>query len=110
MLKTIPPTSSLPSLARLSSHSPNLISSALSNLRALYFPTPPQKVILPKGRLDHQIYDSSFPDSGYTSAEEDELEVEEEVILTLMICENSSDTEDIDILRSDTFECEFAIK
>jgi len=32
------------------------------------------------------------------------------VILTLMICENSSDTEDIDILRSDTFECEFAIK
>jgi protein-lysine N-methyltransferase EEF2KMT len=109
-MNPIPPSSSLPSLAQLSKHSLGSISSALSNLRSLYFPAPPPKVILFKRHLDHQIHDSTVPDSGYASAEEDDPDVEEGDLSVLMISGSDPYTVDVDILRSDTFEREFSIK
>jgi len=53
------------------------------------------------------------PDSGYASAEEeedDELETEEGDVSALAICGDDQDNMDIDVLRCDSFEREFAIK
>lgn len=101
-----PPTSSLPPLRKLPEYPLETITSALSNLRSLYFPPPPQKISLLKRHLTSRIHDLSVPDSGYASAEEeedDEQELEEGELPKIA-------DEDRDLLRADTFEREFTIK
>ncbi|KAI0830833.1 putative methyltransferase-domain-containing protein, partial [Trametes gibbosa] len=106
-----PPTSSLPPLSKLPSYSLAQISQAVDNLRAIYFEpdTPPKPTIAlpkPKALPKHFIHDTSVPDSGYASAEGEE-EDEGEELRQEMSTEPFSDP---DVLRSDTFEREFAIR
>ncbi|CAL1694808.1 unnamed protein product [Somion occarium] len=109
--KPVPPTSNLPPLARLSSSSLSQIKNALHNLRTLYFSshistTPPIPLrALPK----HLIHDTTVPDSGYASAEEDEDDGMTDFEPSRS-SEGNDDDEDIAILRADTFEREFAVR
>lgn len=108
MQSTIRPISSLPPLRQLSLHTLNSIQQALAGLRSLYFPPAPPRLVLHKRHAAAvRIHDESAPDSGYASAEgeEDEDEVEEAEVSQKLIGHD-----DIDVLRSDPFEREFAIK
>ncbi|TFY52175.1 hypothetical protein EVG20_g10673, partial [Dentipellis fragilis] len=121
------PTSSLPPLAHISQRTSAEVKAALDNLRAIYFPPPPPpapsriiKVPKRNPKLRHLIHDISVPDSGYASAEEEDVEetqiVEEPVTVSLSPeaeahdAADENENEDLDILRSDTFERTFAIK
>ncbi|CAA7264988.1 unnamed protein product [Cyclocybe aegerita] len=101
------PTLSLPPLGRLAMHSTEQIRLALYNLRNLYFHhTLPDSsavsgLMLPKRTIQHLIHDTSVPDSGYASAEDED---DEEFNAT-----SDSDTE-IELLRADPLEHAFAIK
>ena len=108
MQSTIRPISSLPPLRQLSLHTLDSIKQALDGLRSLYFPPPPPKLVLYKRHaIAARIHDLSAPDSGYASAEgdddEDEVEVEE-------VSQKLIGHEDSDVLRSDPFEREYAVK
>ncbi|KAF9785494.1 putative methyltransferase-domain-containing protein [Thelephora terrestris] len=108
MQSTIRPISSLPPLRQLSSHTLDSIQQALAGLRSLYFPpAPPRLVLHRRHAIPALIHDKSAPDSGYASAEgeEDDDEVEEAEVSQKLIGH-----EDIDVLRSDPFEREFAVK
>lgn len=97
-LDPVPPTFSLPSLARLASSSLEQLSLALQNLRSIYIEPPPTSAKrLPK----HNLQDQSVPDSGYASAEEDEGGD---------TCDDNADSFDLDVLRADSFERDFAIR
>ncbi|KZT01167.1 uncharacterized protein LAESUDRAFT_664622 [Laetiporus sulphureus 93-53] len=101
-----PPMASLPPLARLAECSVDQISQALQNLRSLYteLQPPPLPQTLPMKRLPkHIIHDASVPDSGYASAEEDECE-------ETYADDDEGEDEDYRILRSDTFEREYAVR
>ncbi|KAF9650468.1 S-adenosyl-L-methionine-dependent methyltransferase [Thelephora ganbajun] len=110
MQSTIRSTSFLPPLRQLSFHTPHSIQQALAGLRSLYFPPVPPKLVLHKRHaVAARIHDISVPDSGYASAEgEDgeEDEVEEEVSQKLIGHEDIK----INVLRSDPFEREHAVK
>ena len=103
------PISSLPPLRQLSFHELDTIQQAVIGLRSLYFPPPPPKLVLLKRHaVVTRVHDSSSPDSGYASAEgedDEEDEVEEEDVSQKLIGH-----EDIDILRSDPFERDYAVK
>lgn len=118
-----PPTSFLPPLSMLSTHTTASMQDALQDLKDLYFPAaafhpkmtrsinavPALKqdisntvhVPHPKrtGRLNHS---DGVPDSGYAS-EEDEAEMEGDL-------ESIAEGLDLDVLRSDELERNFAIK
>ncbi|KAI0778904.1 S-adenosyl-L-methionine-dependent methyltransferase [Trametes elegans] len=106
----IPPTSSLPPLKGLPSCNFAQINQAIDNLRAIYrapaaLSKPTAASLKPKALPKHVIHDTSVPDSGYASAEGEDDDGDELV----------EDTEeepafDIDILRSDSFEREYAIR
>lgn len=99
-----PPTSSLPPLARLSSYSTDDIDQALQNLQAIYATPPLPSLPSPAKSLPkHLIHDTTVPDSGYAS-EEDTGPAD---------CDNDAGGEeafDLDVLRSDTFEREHAVR
>ncbi|KAI0714751.1 putative methyltransferase-domain-containing protein [Earliella scabrosa] len=98
----VPPTSSLPPLARLSSYSLDQLTDAVHNVRSIYRPTALTALPQPKALPKHVVHDTSVPDSGYASAEgEDDSDDE---------CDVGDESFDIDVLRSDTFEREFAIR
>ncbi|KAI9066508.1 S-adenosyl-L-methionine-dependent methyltransferase [Trametes sanguinea] len=107
-IRPTPPTSSLPPLKQLPTCTLTQISRAIDNLRAIYdVDAAPLETTLtlpkPKALPKHLIHDTTVPDSGYASAEgEDEEE------------ECADDDEDAsfdpDVLRSDTFEREYAIR
>jgi len=109
MQSTAPPISSLPPLRQLSSYTLDTIQQALAGLRSLYFPPPPPKFILHRRHtVAAQIHDPSAPDSGYASAEgeeDEEDEVEAEEVSRKLIGRG-----DIDALRPDPFEREYAVK
>jgi predicted nicotinamide N-methyase len=109
MQPAIRPISSLPPLRQLSTQKLESIQQALAGLRSLYFPPPPPKLVLHKRHpVAARIHDLSAPDSGYASAEDedDEVdEVEEEEVSQKLIGH-----EDIDVLRSDPFERDYAVK
>ncbi|EPS99402.1 hypothetical protein FOMPIDRAFT_1060824 [Fomitopsis schrenkii] len=103
----VSPTSSLPRISTLATCSLEQLVQALDNLRTLYCraPTPPISLTLPAKHLPkHLIHDVSAPDSGYASAE-DEDEDEETVEETC-----AADGPDPDVLRSDAFERDFAVR
>ncbi|KAI0713171.1 putative methyltransferase-domain-containing protein [Cerioporus squamosus] len=98
----VPPTSSLPPLARLAKYSRAQITEAIDNLRCIYCPQVLSTLPRPKALPKHLVHDTSVPDSGYASAEgEDDLDDE---------CDEEDTSFDIDVLRSDSFEREFAIR
>lgn len=107
MHSTIRPISFLPPLRQLSSHGLDPIQQALAGLRSLYFPPAPPKLVLHKRHVVvAKIHDRSVPDSGYASAEgEEDDEVEEAEVSRKLI-----GYDDVDALRSDPFEREFAAK
>lgn len=105
----VAPTSSLPPLSRITSISPAQVIQALDNLRAIYIDhipslplrekAPPSKTrTLPK----HLLHDTSVPDSGYASAEEDDDDDGEPGCSEVAF--------DIDGLRADPFERDHAIR
>lgn len=103
----MPPTSCLPKLSTLSTCSLEQLTQALDNLRTLYCraPTLPLSLALPAKHLPkHLVHDVSAPDSGYASAEEED-EDEEFVEETCV-----DDGPDPDVLRSDAFERDFAVR
>jgi len=105
----LPPTSSLPPLSRLADCSLDQIADALKNLRAIYvdaFLPTVSEVFPAKGLPKHTIHDTSVPDSGYASAEEDDEDNE----APMGHDDGDAEAYDPDILRSDTFEREFAIR
>ena len=98
MGRLIPPTSCLPKLSMLATCSLEQLTQALDNLRTLYCraPTPPLSLALPAKHLPkHLIHDVSAPDSGYASAEEED--VDEEFVEETCV----NDGPDPDVLRSD---------
>ncbi|OCH89757.1 hypothetical protein OBBRIDRAFT_793983 [Obba rivulosa] len=107
-VRPVAPTSSLPPLSRLASITPTQIVHTLDNLRAIYIDPIPcsplqKKSLLSKAPMlpKHVLHDTSVPDSGYASAEEDEDE--DDV--------TSEDAPfDVDTLRADTFERDHAIR
>ena len=109
MQSTFRPILSLPPLRQLSTHTLESIQQALAGLRSLYFPPPPPKLVLHKRHsAAARTHDLSAPDSGYASAEDEndeEDEVEEEEVSQKLIGH-----EVIDVLRSDPFEREYAVK
>ncbi|KAF8893729.1 putative methyltransferase-domain-containing protein [Gymnopilus junonius] len=110
------PTVSLPPLGKLATHSTEHVKQALSNLYTLYFPSRVPSTVLnssnltiPNRKIQHSIHDTSVPDSGYASAEEDEDEDADCMHPANSDEENDIDAE-IDILRADPLERAFAIK
>ena len=98
----VPPTSALPPLRRLTTSTLAQITAAVDNLHALYRPAALAALPQPKALPKHLVHDTSVPDSGYASAEgEDDSDDE---------CDDEEDSFDIDVLRSDSFEREFAIR
>ncbi|KAL7285010.1 hypothetical protein ACG7TL_000099 [Trametes sanguinea] len=107
-IRPTPPTSSLPPLKQLPTCSLAQISRAIDNLRAIYdVESAPLKTTLtlpkPKALPKHLIHDTSVPDSGYASAEgeDDEDDCQED---------GGDASFDPDVLRSDTFERDYAIR
>jgi SAM-dependent methyltransferase len=105
----IRPTSSLPPLRQLSFHTLDTVQKALAGLHLLYFPPLPPKLVLNKRHTAVAwTHDSSTPDSGYASAEgedDEEAQLEEEEVSRKLIGHD-----DIDVLRSDPFERDYAVK
>ncbi|CDO74416.1 hypothetical protein BN946_scf184867.g14 [Trametes cinnabarina] len=106
--RPIPPTSSLPPLKQLPTCTLPQISQAVDNLRAIYdVQAVPLKntLVLPKLKAlpKHLIHDTSVPDSGYASAEGEDDDEE---------ChgDDAQSAFDPDVLRSDTFERDYAIR
>ncbi|KAG1747660.1 S-adenosyl-L-methionine-dependent methyltransferase [Suillus lakei] len=99
------PTSFLPPLSILSTHTTASMQDALQDLKDLYFPTAPlppkrtRSINARTGRLNHS---DGVPDSGYAS-EEDEAELEGDL-------ESEAEGLDPDVLRADELERNFAIK
>ena len=101
----LPPTTFLPPLARLAAHSVVDIAFANRRLQDIYRPQKfsfPPPLGLPKNKTPSVIFDGSFPDSGYASAEEEE-ETEDDVA-------SDDENAELEILRADPFERAFAIK
>ena len=102
----ISPTLSLPPLNRLANCSSIQVLDALTNLRVLYFPSPLVESLRLRNDFKQSarlFCDSSAPDSGYASAEDDD--------------DNDNTSSDVDernealeLLRRDEFERAFAIK
>jgi len=104
--RLVPPTACLPKLSALANCSVEQLTHALDNLRAIYCrsPMPPLSLKLPAQHFPkHVIHDLSALDSGYASAEdvEDDEDVEETGIDGAL---------DPDILPSDAFERNFAVR
>ncbi|KZV74041.1 hypothetical protein PENSPDRAFT_648246 [Peniophora sp. CONT] len=97
------PTSSLPPIGRLAAYSLEQITSALANLRGLYFPPKPTLPIASvkpaKKARHHLLHDNTVPDSGYASAEEDDEDQEQD-----------ADEEALELLRADEFERSYAVR
>ena len=105
------PTSFLPPLIRISSQSAEEIATAVHKLKALYWPPKPPPlpatISLPKRSFAKRIHDTSVPDSGYASAEEDEDDVNVQENITHVA---DPVTDDFHDLRADPMERAFAVK
>ncbi|KAH9486156.1 Protein-lysine N-methyltransferase EFM2 [Psilocybe cubensis] len=113
------PSLSLPPLGRLDAHSTERVSSALQNLRLLYFPNvmsetgiSSSELPIPRRKIEHSIHDTSVPDSGYASAEEEDDEILDESTAENFNTDEDTDTDndELDILRADPIERAYAIK
>ncbi|GLB43688.1 putative lysine methyltransferase [Lyophyllum shimeji] len=108
------PTSFLPSLVRLSTHSTQEVASAVDRLHNLYWPPKskpalsiPASITLPHRTV--RIHDDSVPDSGYASAEE-EGEGEDTITPESEATDAEMDRDGLEVVRADPLQREFAIK
>ena len=105
------PTSFLPPLIRISSQSAGEIATAIHKLQAFYWPPKPPPlpatISLPKRSFAKRIHDTSVPDSGYASAEEDEDDVNMQENIT-HVADPAAET--LHVLRADPMERAFAVK
>jgi len=105
------PTSFLPPLIRISSHSAGEIATAIHKLKALYWspkpPPLPATISLLKRSFAKPIHDTSVPDSGYASAEEDEddMNVQEDI---RHVADPAAEA--LHVLRAEPMERAFAVK
>ena len=111
-----PPTSTLPPLNHLATHTTEQIKQGLQDLHRLYFPPEPalfhaskKLSISRRDVVPRPLHDTFIPDSGYASAEEGEEEGLQDFLADTDENNNDSDTEG-DLLRADPFERSFAIK
>lgn len=112
-----PPTSILPPLSHLVTHTTEQVKQSLQSLQHLYFQSEPaffhpSKLSIPGRNVCRSVHDGSVPDSGYASAEEEEAEAFSQDFLAdteTFREDNESDTE-AELLRADPFERSFAIK
>ena len=109
------PTSTLPPLSHLATHTTEQIKQDLQNLHHLYFPPEPDLFHASKklsiSRRDippRPLHDTFIPDSGYASAEEGDDDLQD-LLADTDESNEDSDTE-ADLLRTDPFERSFAIK
>ena len=107
------PTSTLPPLSHLATHTTEQIKQDLQNLHRLYFPPEPalfhaSKLSISQRNVPRPLHDTFIPDSGYASAEEGEDDLQD-FLADNDENNNESDTE-TDLLRADPFERSFAIK
>ncbi|KAI0789517.1 putative methyltransferase-domain-containing protein [Abortiporus biennis] len=116
----IPPTTFLPPLKHSSLPSLNKITECLSTVQSLYFPPPPppipaslspkltRKKLLPPHLLTPK---DDFVDSGYASAEEEDIHDNEDEGTGLAEEGNDMDEEEeLDIIRSSAFERDYTIR
>ena len=102
LTSVLPPTTFLLPLARPPAHSIEDVALTVQQLWDIYrspnisFLAPP--LGLPKKKMQPFIFDSSFPDSGYASAEEEE-EAKDDIT-----SDNENLNADLEILRADPFE------
>ena len=107
--RTSQPTSTLPPLTHLATHTTEQVRQGLHNLYHLYFRPEsaslhPSKLSIPGRNISRPVL--STPDSGYASAEEDEDFLTD---ADFFHDDNDPDTEE-EMLRVDAFERSFAIK
>ena len=114
------PTSTLPPLSHLATHTTEQIKQVVQNLHRLYFPPEPVLFRASKLSLSRQnvprppLHDTFIPDSGYASAEEgddDDYDDDDDGLQDFLADtdeNNESDTE-ADFLRADPLERSFAI-
>ena len=116
------PTLSLPPLGRLLwTHSTNVIKHGLNSLEIFYFPRHGNVagstlagldnpfITIPQRTIPCVLHDTSAPDSGYASAEEDQVPFKSSIPPPSTDVEGE-DTSDVEVLRSDPFERSFALK
>ncbi|KAG2159121.1 S-adenosyl-L-methionine-dependent methyltransferase [Suillus bovinus] len=99
------PTSFLPPLSILSTHTTTSMQDALQDLKDLYFSAPalpPKRTRSTNARTGRLNHSDGVPDSGYAS-EDDEAEVEGDL-------ESEAEGWNPDVLRSNELERNFAIK
>lgn len=117
------PTSTLPPLTRLAVYTTEQVRQSLQGLHHLYFQTEAtlfhasNKLSIPGRNIPRSVHDTSIliPDSGYASAEEDEVESVCKDSLTdaeTSLHENDDNESDIEaeLIRADSFERSFVIK
>ncbi|KAI0004176.1 hypothetical protein BJV74DRAFT_881342 [Russula compacta] len=100
----ISPATSLPPLNRHFNCSLTRVVDALANLRALYFSSPLVESLRLRNNskpYPHLVHDNSVPDSGYASAEDDDIFSDDN---------DNEANEALELLRADEFERAFAIK
>lgn len=107
------PTSTLPPLIHLATHTSDQIKQGLQNLHHLYFQPDPalfqaSKLSIPARNIPRPVHDTLI-DSGYASAEEDEDSQDFLTDTDFFHEDNESDPE-VELLRADPFERAFAIK
>ena len=106
------PTSTLPPLRHLATHTTEQIKQDLQNLHHLYFPPEPalfhaSKLTISRPNVPRPLHDTFFPDSGYASAEEGD---DDDIQLLADTDETDDSDTDADLLRADPFERSFVIK
>ncbi|KAL1761854.1 S-adenosyl-L-methionine-dependent methyltransferase [Schizophyllum commune] len=109
VLDSTPPSTFLPPLARLRATSTEDIATALGHIRKLYWPETcskaplPPHFTIPVRHISTLRHDTTVPDSGYASGNEDEGRFEDEVLL-------DEDDDALEALRADTFERSFVLR
>ena len=106
------PTSTLPPLSHLSTHTTKQVRQSFQNLRHLYFQTLADPAYFHASKFSiprRNVHDTFIPDSGYASAEEDE-DIQDVLADPQNFREDSESDTEIELLRADPFERSFAIK
>ncbi|KAJ3484568.1 hypothetical protein NLI96_g5553 [Meripilus lineatus] len=108
------PSSSLPSLGRVLNNTTQEIQRALQNIQTLYFPPIPRPLHFESSRSlpEHVLHDTSVPDSGYASEDDDDLDGQCGQLTEKMNHQAGADDDarTFDDVRSDTFERNFCIR
>lgn len=110
-LRVIPPTTSLPPIKKLALLSLEELSQALDNLRVIYVdPLPPHRPQKSKLARKSLALDTSVPDSGYASAEEEDEDEDVRQDDVTDARSSEGDACDVVALRADEFERQHTVR